>query len=116
MNKDSSVFVLHIRDSINNILGFVENISEADFFKNRMIQSAVIRELEIIGEAVKNLPIEFRQKYNQVLWKDIAGMRDKIAHYYFGVDLDKIWKVIKEEITPLKKQVKDILSKEKVKM
>ena len=116
MSKDPLVFVFHIRDSINNIVEFTKDKSKEDFFEDKMMQSAVIRELEVIGEAVKNLPVEFRQKYSLVSWKDIVGMRDKIVHYYFGVDLDKVWKVVQEELVVLKKQIFEILAKEKVKM
>ncbi len=116
MKKDPHVFVLHIRDSINYIFEFIRDKSKEDFLKDKMMQSAVIRELEVIGEAIKNLPIEFRQKYSQVSWKDIVGMRDKIIHYYFGVDLERVWKVVQEELVVLKKQIKDILVKEKVKL
>jgi uncharacterized protein with HEPN domain len=77
--------------------------------KNKLIQNAVIRSIEVIGEAVKNLPSGFRNKHPKIPWNKIAGMRDKIIHYYFGVDLETIWKVVNGEIPLLKKQIFKIL-------
>ena len=78
-----------------------------------MIQNAVIRSIEVIGEAVKNLPKDFKSKYAEIPWNKITGMRDKIIHHYFGVDLETVWKVVKENIPELKNNIKKILKKEK---
>lgn len=91
----------------------MKDVSKKDFLKNEEKQSAIIRKIEIIGEAVKNLPIEFRKKYLDTPWNKIAGMRDKLIHGYFGIDLDEVWNVVKYNIPRLKKQVGDILEKEK---
>ncbi len=72
-----------------------------------------MRALEIIGEAAKNIPQSFRNKHPDILWKEIAGTRDKLIHLYFGVNLDLIWKVVKEDIPQLKKQIQQILEAEK---
>ena len=84
---------------------FMMNISKEKFFENREKQSAVIREIEIIGEAVKNLPLSFRKKYNNVPWIKITGMRDKLMHHYFGVNLETVWKTVHEDIPYLKKEI-----------
>jgi len=117
IKKDPLVFIKHVRDSINEIESFIENVSKEKFIGEKLIQNAVIRSVEVIGEAVKNLPLEFREKYEDIPWSGIAGMRDKIIHHYFGVDLETIWKVIKEDIPELKQKILKIkkdLEKEKL--
>lgn len=111
-NKDPIIFIKHIIESIQNIDSFMEGVNEKDFLKNKEKQSAVIRQIEIIGEAVKNLPLSFRNRYLNIPWIKIAGMRDKLMHHYFGVNLLNVWKVIKEEIPILKNQIQEILEKE----
>ena len=113
IKKDPLVFIKHIRDSINEIDSFTKNVSKEKFIEEKLIQNAVIRSIEVIGEAVKNLPKGFRIKYKEIPWSKIAGMRDKIIHHYFGLDLDTIWDIIKEDIPELKKEIKNILEKEK---
>jgi uncharacterized protein with HEPN domain len=71
--------------------------------------SAVIRKLEIIGEAVKQIPDEIRQRYTQVPWREMAGMRDKLIHFYFGVDYRLVWKAIKERLPQVKREIQEIL-------
>lgn len=115
MKKDSMIFVEHIIDSIKNIEAFMKKVSRESFLKNKEKQSAVIRQIEIIGEAVKNLPSEFKDKHPNVPWKDIVGMRDKLMHHYFGVDIEKVWITLKEDIPKLKNQIKNIIELEKKK-
>ena len=69
--------------------------------------------IEVIGEAAKNIPTEFRKKHNAIPWKQIAGLRDKIIHEYFGIDLGNVWKVVTEDIPKLKKDIVEILKKSK---
>lgn len=108
MKKDVLVFVEHILACIDNIESFMKNYSWDDFSKNIEKQSAVIRQIEIIGEAVWNLPLSFRNKYPNVSWKEIVGMKNKLVHNYFGVNLKTVWQVIKGDIPTLKKQIKKI--------
>ena len=83
------------------------------FFLNIfLIVFAVVRQIEIVGEAVKNLPSGFRDKHPEVPWRDIVGTRDKIIHHYFGVDLNVVWAIVKKDLVELKKNVEDILRKE----
>ncbi len=105
MKKDPFVFIKHILESIGHIESFVKGISKRDFLKNVEKQSAVIRQIEIIGEAAKNLPSNFKRKEQQIPWKEIAGMRDKLIHHYFGVNLNSVWKVVKEDLPILKKEI-----------
>ena len=113
MNKDALVFIQHIRDAIDLIEVFTKDWSKEEFLKNTEKQYAVMRALEIVGEATKNVPSSFRNKHPNIPWKKIAGTRDKLIHLYFGVNVDLIWKVVKEEIPLLKKQIQKILRDEK---
>ena len=109
MKKNPKILLEHIIDSILSIEEYTEKISKNDFKNDAKTQDAVIRKLEIIGEAVKNLPASFKNKNPEIPWKKIAGTRDVLIHEYFGVDVNMIWIVIKEDIPKLKKQIKKIL-------
>ena len=112
MKKDSEVFLAHILDSIHLIEEYSINVTPTKFHKNRALQDAIIRRLEIIGEAVKNLPTSFKTKYPDIPWKQMAGMRDILIHEYFDVDLFLTWKVVKQEIPLIKEKLLAILSSE----
>lgn len=105
MRKDPKIFLLHILESIEKIEEFTKGITKKEFFKSIKTQDAVIRRLEIIGEATKNLPKEFTQKHPEVPWGELARMRDKLIHGYFGVDLNLTFKIIKEDLPDLKKKI-----------
>ena len=109
MNKDPFLFLLHIQEAIKAIESFCENLDEDAFVESILHQSAIVRQLEIIGEATKNIPMEFRIKYSQVAWKEIAGLRDVIIHSYFELDLNRIWNVIEKDIPILKEGIEKIL-------
>ncbi len=97
MKKEASIFLEHILESIDKIESYILGFSEKEFRASDQIQDAVIRNLEIIGEAVKNVPTDFRSKFPKVPWKEIGGMRDVLIHQYFGVDLDAVWDVINDD-------------------
>ncbi len=111
MKKDVIIFLTHIIESINHIETFVKGVSRSEFLQNTEKQYAVARGIEIIGEAAKNIPPEFRKKYPNTPWTEIAGMRDMLIHHYFGVNLARVWNVVKEDIPKLKVQVIEILKK-----
>jgi uncharacterized protein with HEPN domain len=115
MSKNDSLYLYHILDSISKIENFMENIDENEFKTNELVQSAVIRQLEIIGEATKQISNDTRKKYTNVPWKDIAGMRDKLIHGYFGVDIDAVWNTIQKDIPTLKKHIEIMIENEKKK-
>jgi uncharacterized protein with HEPN domain len=110
MKKDEA-YLTHILDAISDIQEFVEGVTEHEFFDNKEKHYAVLRALEIIGEATKNLSPELKVKYCEVDWKNIAGMRDRLIHAYFGVDLPLIWETVKKDLPQLRKQVDKILEK-----
>ena len=112
MERDETVFLRHILDASNLIETYLEGITEEDFYKQHLLQDGVIRQTEIIGEAVRHLSEEFRSLFPAIPWADIAGMRDKLIHDYFGVDLEKVWLTAKEDIPQLKIDVESILDEE----
>ncbi|MEO0231559.1 MAG: DUF86 domain-containing protein [candidate division WOR-3 bacterium] len=102
-------FLLDIQEAIRRIELYTKGLKYEDFLQRIETQDAVLRNLEIIGEAVKNLSLNLKKKYQDIPWKDIARMRDKIIHFYFGVNLDIVWKIIEDKLPQLKKQIEDIL-------
>lgn len=110
MNNKNYLFLSHILDSCVHIIEFTKNIDFETFKKTRLIQSAVIRELGIIGEATKNLVDDIRKTFKNIPWIKIAGMRDKLIHGYFTVDLKEVWNTAKKDIYTLKIGVEKILS------
>lgn len=110
MKKSDRFFLSHIRDALKNIHEYIQEGKEA-FFSDRKTQDAVIRNLEIIGEATKKLSDPTRQLDPQVPWKQISGMRDKMAHDYFGIDLGLVWDVVEKELPSLTQRIDRLLRK-----
>ncbi|MFQ6002196.1 MAG: DUF86 domain-containing protein [Candidatus Zixiibacteriota bacterium] len=108
MKKDK-IYLQHIYEATAYVENFIGAMGKDEFLKNILVQSAVIRQLEIIGEAVKNLSAVLKRKYKEIPWSDIAGLRDKLIHGYFGVDLKLVWKISTKDIPELKKQISKIL-------
>lgn len=102
-------FVQDILDSINDVRDFIKGMDFEEFIKDKKTIYSVVRAIEIIGEATKNVPEEIRTKYPGVPWKKMAGMRDRLAHGYFGVDLEILWGTAKEDIPQLKVPVSKVL-------
>ena len=109
MKKDK-VYLTHIVDAISDIEKFMNGVSKEQFFENREKQYAVLRALEIIGEATKNLSAELKTENSDADWKHIAGMRDKLIHAYFGVNLPLVWETVKKDLPQLKKQAQKLLT------
>lgn len=102
MKRDISLYVKDISDSISKIEEYTKGVNKDTFHKDTKLQDAVVRRIEIMGEATKHIPANARQKYPDVPWKDIAGMRDLIIHHYDVVDPYQVWKVAKEDISKIK--------------
>jgi len=109
MTREYKDYVMDINAAIQKIEEFTKDATVEDFEKDAKTLFAVIRALEVIGEAAKKVPLSVRNKYTQVPWLQIAGMRDKLIHEYFGVNVKVIWNTIKEDIPPLKPVIKQIM-------
>lgn len=108
MIRDDRVYLAHIVDAIQQIFAYTEGLTYAEFKAARMVQDAVIRQFEIIGEAAKNLSAEFRTRHDSVPWKDLAGFRDKLIHQYFGVDLATVWRSVEDDLPLLMSELRRI--------
>jgi len=113
MKRDVRVYLGDIRESILAIEEYARGLSEEEFYKNRQTQDAVVRRLEVIGEAVKSIDDDFRERYPEIPWKKIAGMRDVLTHEYFSVNLKRVWEVVRTDLPALKKKLALIMKKEK---
>ena len=109
MKEEFLDYVEDIIDAMNDAMSFVEGMKYEDVVKDRKTIYAVVRALEIIGEAVKRIPDLVRNRYPQIPWKDMAGMRDKLIHVYFGVDIRRVWKTVEEDLLDLKPLFEKIL-------
>ena len=108
MIRHTSLFIEDIRESIKNILVFTKGLDKEKFSKSKLRQSAVIRQLEIIGEASKNIPLSFKEKYAEIPWKEIAGFRDVLSHAYFGVSMDRVWNILEKDLPHLQEEIEKI--------
>ncbi len=107
--RDDTVYVLHILDAIGQIEDYLRNLDYETYRHSRMVQDAVIRQLEIIGEATKNLSTEMKDRAPEIPWKNVAGMRDKLIHQYFGVDIASVWETAKSDLPELRKRLEQLL-------
>ncbi|TDB63633.1 HepT-like ribonuclease domain-containing protein [Arundinibacter roseus] len=112
MEKNPVLYLQHILECITKIKQYTVGFDEPGFLENSLVQDAVIRNFEIIGEATKHLDSDFRLKYPKIEWKKIAGMRDKLIHDYIGVDLWAVWAVIEDILPELEKQINYIIETE----
>jgi len=109
MSRKDLLFIKDILKAINSIETFIEGLDFREFCDDDKTRSAVVWQIHIIGEAVKNVSSPIRDKYADVPWKYIARMRDKIAHFYFGIDYEIVWDVVMNKLPKLKPQIEKIL-------
>jgi uncharacterized protein with HEPN domain len=109
MSRSPKDFLEHILLETSFILNISKNLSKDRFTCDPVLTRAIVRSLEIVGEATKNLPDSLKQEYSQIPWRQIAGMRDKLIHDYFGIDYDVVWDVVTNEIPALHTQIQEII-------
>ena len=111
MPREYRVYLKDISEAIGSIETYTANLSFEKFAKDKLIQDAVVRNLEIIGEASKHIPDRITKMAPEIEWNKITGLRDILAHEYFGVDIDIVWDILKNNIPKLKNSIAEILSK-----
>lgn len=102
MKRKGSLYIKDIVEAIEKIEEFIGNMSFEEMVQDDKTASAVVRKLEIIGEAVKQLPQDVKDRFQEIPWSSMAKTRDKIIHFYHGIDYEIVWKIIKEDLPPLK--------------
>jgi len=113
MSKEPLEYLQHIRDeSFFIISAITKDVSKDDFMRDETLKRAVVRSLEIIGEATKKIPADFKIKWSSIMWKNMAGMRDRLIHDYMGVNYSIVWDVVKHKIPDLYQQIVKVIEKE----
>lgn len=112
MSKDPKEFLRHILDECSYLISISENLSFENFIEDETLKRAVVRSLEIIGEATKKIPDDFKAEWKTIQWKNMAGMRDRLIHDYMGVNYTIVWDVMKNKIPDMHKEISSFLSKE----
>lgn len=114
MSRSTKNYLRHIDDEIQYLKKVTENLSFEAFINDETLKRAVVRSLEIIGEAVKQIPEPVRQFHPDIPWRAISRMRDRLIHHYFGIDYDIVWDVIENHLNPLDEAVKSLLNRNDV--
>ncbi|WP_373499114.1 DUF86 domain-containing protein [Desulfococcus sp.] len=110
MKKSNRFFLSHILDAVKQIRIYTSNVTETQFHQDRLIQDGVLRQLEVIGEACRNLPVEFHEKHPEIPWQEIIGLRNRLAHAYFSISIEIVWEVVVNELDSLEKNVTTLLA------
>jgi len=108
-NKDQFAYVGHIKEAIESIEEFLAGVDFQKFSENKMIFNAVVRELEIIGEAANSIDEDFKNQFSDIPWRKMIGMRNTIAHEYFAVNKEIVWKTCQKSLPELKKMMEKVL-------
>lgn len=111
MNGETIVYLRHILDAMDSIVRYSSGKTEAEFLADDMRHKAVIRDLEVIGEAAKRLPLDWQENYPDIPWRKMARMRDKLIHHYMGIEMETVWATATEIVPPLVDRIRDIVEK-----
>lgn len=113
MSRSTLEYLRHILDETRYLTSRTRGLSKAKFVRDETLRRAFVRSLEIIGEATKQIPDDFRQKYSHIEWRAMAGMRDQLIHRYFGIDYDLVWDAVINKVPQLQQEIEQILRNEK---
>jgi uncharacterized protein with HEPN domain len=108
-NRRDRDFLLDIEDAISRILEYTAGINWDEYLGDKKTQDAVVHNLEVIGEAAKNLSDEFRNQYPGIPWRDMTGTRDRLTHHYFGINQEIVWQIIELDLPGLKRQIEQLV-------
>jgi len=111
MTPENLIRIRHMLDAVEEALVFSKDKSREDLDHNRILTLAIIKELEIIGEAASKLTIEFKSTQSHIPWIDIVGMRNRLTHGYFDIDLDLVWTTVMEDLPPLREELEKMVDK-----
>ena len=109
MKRDDTVYLRHILDAIQRAQGYLAGIPYDQFLQNPLLQDGIVRQIEIIGEAARNVSASFRDAHPELAWGKLVGMRNRLIHAYFEVNLSIVWDTVQTDLPPLKQQVERIL-------
>lgn len=109
MKKDDSVYLHHILDAFEQIESYTNGVSYDDFAENRLLQDGVIRQLEVMGEAARNITEDLRSAHSNIPWRQMIGLRNRMIHAYFNINLQIIWEIIQGDIPNLREDIKCVL-------
>lgn len=112
MQPSAREYLQHILAEAGYIISATKDLNKDAFINDETLKRAFVRSLEVIGEAAKQIPDALRQKYAHIEWRNIAGMRDRLIHSYFGVDYDIVWDVVTNKVPPLAQEIQKILDSE----
>jgi len=108
-NRRERDFLLDIEDAISRILKYTAGMNWDEYLSDYKTQDAVVRNLEVIGEATRNLPDEFRSQHPDIPWRDMAGTRDRLTHHYFGINQEIVWQIVEHDLPGLKGQIEQVI-------